>query len=150
MPSEFKNGRAMVARNGLRFVIDTKGVKIFELPKNYPLFLEFNENVAPILLKYPKDALERLRSASDGEYENVYWNIITSSAEWGCVDINGKIVFKGTFVELGRCSEGLVRARRAMLWGYVNKRGEWVIPPIFKDCGDFHEGRAWVVPKKDL
>ena len=34
-------------------------------------------------------------------------------------------------------------------WGYINKKGKWVIPPQFSDANHFHGGLAYVILRDD-
>ena len=34
-------------------------------------------------------------------------------------------------------------------WGYINKKGEWVIPPQFADADHFYGGLAYVILSDD-
>ena len=67
----------------------------------------------------------------------------------GALDADGKLLFEPRFAELGRFSGGLASAsltggvRGAS--GYVDHRGNWVIPARYFIAGDFSEGLAVVM-----
>lgn len=44
----------------------------------------------------------------------------------------------------GFFSNGLLRVQRGGRWGYINTKGEMIIPARFADAGDFVDGRALV------
>ena len=60
------------------------------------------------------------------------------------IDKNGKEVFTPNHKINDRTyfHEGLIYAKRENKWGFINKKGVEVIPCIYDDVRDFHEGRA--------
>ena len=86
------------------------------------------------------------------------------SAKWGYVDKSGDYVIKAQFDEAGPFSDGLapVKVRRRVTamadaerknyeryghdWGYIDKTGQYVIEPRYKEAGPFSEGVAAVEP----
>lgn len=75
---------------------------------------------------------------------------------FGFIDKAGKLVIQPRFrtrkgtesyvtIATSRFKEGLACVREGELYGYINKRGEFVIPPQFDDAQEFSEGLAWVV-----
>jgi hypothetical protein len=46
---------------------------------------------------------------------------------------------------MSRFSEGLACVRVANSYGYIDKQGNFVIPPQFAHAQEFSEGLAWVV-----
>jgi hypothetical protein len=61
---------------------------------------------------------------------------------YGFIDPTGKVVISR---EANQFSDGLAVASRGSdsLLGYIDKTGEFVIPPQFEIAGDFSEGLAW-------
>lgn len=55
------------------------------------------------------------------------------------------IVHYGQIDRMGRFSEGLASVRVGDLYGYIDRRGEFVVRPQFIRAGDFSEGLACVV-----
>lgn len=46
--------------------------------------------------------------------------------------------------DVAQFSEGLLRAKKADKWGFINESGRWVIPAKFAEAHDFSEGLAAV------
>lgn len=67
---------------------------------------------------------------------------------WGYIDTAGKWVIRSRlhYYYSGRFSEGLTQAQRGTggLWGYVNRKGEFVIKPQYTSAAPFSEGLASV------
>ena len=63
----------------------------------------------------------------------------------GLVDICGNIIVPCEYESISDFSEGLIAVKRNGLWGYINEKGEEIIPCTF-DCydnpGNFHNGIA--------
>lgn len=49
----------------------------------------------------------------------------------------------------GNFSEGLLAVRQDDLWGYIDTKGKWIIPPQFTEAGQFNEGLAIVSNSED-
>lgn len=63
----------------------------------------------------------------------------------GFIDKTGKLVFSiPDGCSADEFSEGLVAVRKGKFWGYMNKSGQWVIPPQFKHARRFSQGLAGV------
>lgn len=65
---------------------------------------------------------------------------------WGLVHISGKVILEPMFHSIGPfCAEGLApAAREKKKFGFINTKGEWVIPPVYRQALPFHEGLACV------
>ncbi|RXT03569.1 WG repeat-containing protein [Ammoniphilus sp. CFH 90114] len=64
-------------------------------------------------------------------------------SEYYFADLNGNQVSSNTFTQVQYFSEGLAAAQLGQdEWGYVNTRGDWVIPAKYKTAQDFSEGLA--------
>ena len=64
------------------------------------------------------------------------------------IDSDGKPAFiLSRDIEIGEGWGDLIRARKNNLVGYINKKGEWVIPPQFKNVGDFLENNELAAAK---
>ena len=73
-----------------------------------------------------------------------------SDNNWQFIDKLGNIVFKIKADEVGDFSEGLASARiikskRYLRCGYVDRQGQWVIAPQFELCEPFSHGTAKVI-----
>lgn len=63
----------------------------------------------------------------------------------GYIDKTGKTIISiSGLSDGGEFNEGLAPAKIERGWGYINKKGEWVIPPQFKNARSFSEGLAAV------
>ena len=60
------------------------------------------------------------------------------------VDSEGNKLFNKQFEEVCDFSEGLARVKQNEKWGFINTRGEVVVPCIYDDAWNFHEGLAAV------
>jgi hypothetical protein len=64
------------------------------------------------------------------------------------IDVEGNVVLETKDVET--CygfKEGLARASLNGRWGFIDREGEWVVPAVFEEARDFHEGLAAVARK---
>ena len=73
-----------------------------------------------------------------------------SDNKWQFIDKSGNIVFKIKADEVGDFSEGLASARiikskRYLRCGYLDRQGQWVIAPQFELCEPFSHGTAKVI-----
>jgi hypothetical protein len=66
-------------------------------------------------------------------------------AGWLLLDLTGKTVGEKIFERRGHFSEGLAPAYFDGRWGYIDREGEWKIPPRFNRAYDFNEGYAGVL-----
>ena len=67
----------------------------------------------------------------------------------GFVDIHGNIIIKPTYKRIGHLypgfRDGLCKVSYRKRWGFINKNGEWVVPPIYNDVQSYSEGVAAVL-----
>lgn len=91
------------------------------------------------------------RFVSVRPFENGLAFVEADNCLWGVIDTCGKWVVEPTFGHLMDFSEDLCAAslphdiEEPRKCGYINKRGEWVIPPRFYRACPFEEGRAKVM-----
>lgn len=73
---------------------------------------------------------------------------------YGFIDSTGTVVFtlEPEYYPM-HFSDGLALVVQTVdstdKWGYINKKGEWVIPPQFSDAGHFYGGLAYVILSDD-
>jgi hypothetical protein len=73
-----------------------------------------------------------------------------SNGEWSFIDTVGKPLFSNKFARIRSFSEGQAAAAlndsggASLRWGYINRKGKWVVEPVYREAGDFHEGLAAV------
>ncbi len=64
-------------------------------------------------------------------------------------DISGYINSKGDWIlklEYDFCysfTDGVARVFKDNLWGYIDEQGKELVPPVFLDCGEYRNGRAF-------
>jgi len=64
---------------------------------------------------------------------------------WGLIRISGEIVAEPSFQSIGPFAEWLAPAgRKKKEYGFINTKGEFVIPPIYHQACSFSEGLACV------
>ena len=62
----------------------------------------------------------------------------------GILDKNGNVVVSPIYYDLGNVSDGLIQTVGKSKCGYINTKGEMVIPEIYYSTYPFYEGQAWV------
>jgi hypothetical protein len=69
------------------------------------------------------------------------------------MDTAGNVICRPSFSQIGVPYFDLksepVPAAKGRKWGFINKKGEWVIPPHFSDAGHFYGGLAYVILSDD-
>ncbi|MCT4638890.1 MAG: WG repeat-containing protein [Bacteroidales bacterium] len=61
------------------------------------------------------------------------------------IDETGKVVINLPGLQSAKSfSDGMCMAKANDKWGYINKKGEWVIKPVYVKANSFHEGLALV------
>ncbi len=65
---------------------------------------------------------------------------------WGFMDTTGILVIDAIYDDIGPFSEGLAAVCYMGKWGYIDRKGQVVIPPQFKSAWAFHDNRARVQP----
>ncbi len=89
----------------------------------------------------------RQEHTSGSEEEFVYLADYESVAgKWGFMNIEGIVVIKPVFDDVGLFSEGLAAVNHKGLWGFINLKGKQVIKPVFRSAWAFHEKKARVLP----
>ena len=125
--NDFSEGLANVSVNGRSGFIDKEGRFVIPPVYNPGGSYIFGHDIPSYIFN------EGLAVVSQGEYP--HWVS-------GCINKSGDVVIPITFQCLYPFSEGLAAFREGELWGYLNTRGEKVIPPRYKSAGCFHDGLA--------
>lgn len=112
---DFKEGKAFVSNSTNRGYINKKGEFIINLDE--VVGYTFSEGMAMI---------------SNKDYK------------MGYLDSTGNQIINLIFEEAGKFSEGLAFANDNSYIGFINKKGEFVIPGKFEFTQDFHDGIALV------
>ena len=77
-------------------------------------------------------------------YKGVTNKLLDDQGKFCLIDINGNRVTSDVydFISLPKC--GLFRFKKGGGIGFLNEDGKIIIPPMYKDAGDFYEGLAKV------
>lgn len=122
----FKEGAARVAIAGDWGYIDKNGEYIVE--PSYGWAQDFSDGLAQVMI----------RSENNGE----------TVLKTGFIDQTGKLAIKASFDFNSRKSayfkDGLAPVARDGQWGFINKKGVFVIEPTFEEAHNFAEGFAAV------
>lgn len=67
--------------------------------------------------------------------------------KWGYINFRGQQIISSKYDKASHFSNNLAKVVVGRNTGYINNRGEIVIPfQHYKQAGDFNEGRAWICP----
>ena len=122
--NNFKNGKAFIYQEkcingevviGNRICIDTKGNKLFELPEVGMIVNEFEDEDIAFVMNY--------------------------DSQYALLDNKGKFLTEFIYNNISRNSdEGLFYATKNGKHGYIDIRGNEIIPFIYECCNAFSEG----------
>jgi hypothetical protein len=118
----FREGFAVVTQGDLEGYIDKTGNIAIEL--QYYQANEFNDGLALIMK--------------------------TNMSRGTFIDKTGSTILTGKIFLVSRYREGLINCADNENWGFIDRKGEFIIPSIYKYASPFYEGKAAVVPKKDI
>lgn len=113
----FKDGIAIVKVSGQYGVINKSGDFAIQPIYRYPL-----ENLGSGLIAYRSD-----------------------NFKLGILNKQGEVVVEDEYVQFGQVGDGLIPFMSKSDWGYMNTKGEIVIPAIYAKAKPFNEGYAWVI-----
>lgn len=83
-------------------------------------------------------------------FENGIARIMENILSQGCfIDKQGKVILTDRNFLVSKYSEGLINCSENGDWGYINLKGNFIIPATYKFAHEFSEGKAAVSPKKD-
>ena len=63
-------------------------------------------------------------------------------SQYGFIDKEGKLAFGRPFQQARPFSQGRAAVLEQGKWGYINKKGDFVLKPIYLEAGSFHNGLA--------
>ncbi|HEY1115962.1 MAG TPA: WG repeat-containing protein [Chitinophagaceae bacterium] len=66
------------------------------------------------------------------------------------INREGRILLSGRNFLISQYREGLVNCPDKGRWGFINKGGDFIIPPVYKYTRPFFEDKAAVAPKKGI
>lgn len=63
-------------------------------------------------------------------------------SKYGFIDKDGKLAFGRPFDQARPFSQGRAAVLESGKWGFINKKGDFVLKPIYLEAGSFHSGLA--------
>ena len=161
LSSQFSEGLAWVRTESLVGFIDQSGKVVIELPDSFSI--GFREGLAAVTTRTGSGFIDKtgrfintkrydqVESFSDGlaAVADGLWK----EAKYGFINKSGEVVIPLRFdpllgqmesMSLSRFTEGLAPVMFGNLYGYIDHKGNTVIPAIFRDAGQFAEGLASV------
>jgi hypothetical protein len=147
----FRNGRAVVCENGKCGILASSGKYLVAPAWNSVLYTGApNEYVVVMNKKYGV-----INAAGQVIIPAEYEGILSSEApseiyvcqknkKFGVVDNAGKVLVDFKFDDAHHIADGLIMVKEKNLYGYIDVKGNWVIPPTFERANCFDEGRAAV------
>lgn len=155
----FSEGLAAVNNRNFKFgYINKKGEQVidflFDEAGNFKDgFAKFNkDNKFGFIDKTGKErippAFDFVRNFSEGlAFVGLY--DINFRTYWALIDTAGIHITKYIFSRVQDFSEELAAVRDTAGWGFINKKGEFVIPAHFYYADSFKDGIAWASDKKN-
>jgi hypothetical protein len=75
---------------------------------------------------------------------------VRNNGKYGLVNLSGTEVVPILYDDIGEMHDGLIKVKKGENYGYVDNRGNVIIPFKFLQAGDFKNGQAIVVETDDL
>lgn len=123
--NNFSNGIAIVKKGDNLGVIGTNGKEI--IPIKYNLIEKHNDRI--------------FRVAANGKVKDG----VLMDEKYGFVDVDGKVLLKPEYEEIGQFKNGLAFIKKGNLYGYINDNIDVIIPCKFNAVGAFNKnGHVWV------
>ncbi len=139
---DFSEGFAAVNRKEKWYFIDTTG---------QPLTKKKKKKKRKKRKKKKKKKLKFKKYYQAGSFSEGLAPVRNKKGKWGYINSAGKLVikykFKASANSVGSFFSGLARAKRGDFFGFINKKGKWVIPARYEAAGRFSEGLAAVKVK---
>lgn len=114
------------------------------------------KNGNPICRQIPEDFgttfLALVQNKNRGLYEELLPSINSPMEKYGILDKSGRELTEAQFLEIKDFSDGLAPAKDWLTnrYGYIDRKGNWKIPPRFKIAYPFDQGLASVLPADSL
>ena len=161
LTGQFNEGLAWIRSETFVGFINQLGNLAFELPDSFSM--GFNDGLAAVATQTGWGFIDKTgRFISTKRYVQVegFSDGLAAVAEgrwkdakYGFINKTGDVAIPLQFdphasqiesMSLSRFTEGLAAVMFGKLYGYINHKGDTVIPPIFRDAGQFSEGLASV------
>lgn len=156
----FRDGWGVVKKDSFYFFVDKSG-NLKEPPRKYDNLSEFRsgyalgtvkgQNNAPSTYYYINKQLKEEFSVS---YKEAYsfWDevaVVKSDKEYELMNKKGEVFKSLGKVDYLRFSmEGMLAIRENKKWGFINNRGDQIVPPRYDSCESFSNGYAKVMKNK--
>ena len=146
----FDNGLAPAEQNGKIGLVNPKGEWVIE--PQFENIGSFANGLATVLLDEKFGFIDKeghivIPFQFDAVFD--FWKgmaEVKTDGKWNLIDTAGRFVlpyaldgFNGRFGEAG-----LLAAAQKDKWGFINRKGEWIIPPQFETAYSFQNGMARV------
>ncbi len=118
--------------------------------------LDISECGHPVVSQYTDGELEWTWVVKPGEYEEClflgegYIAVKKKNGRYGIIDQSGKPVFPDEYDEIEEYCEGLARVCNREKVFFIDRNGKRIADRNYQDAHHFHEGKAAVMPDKDL
>jgi hypothetical protein len=122
---KFSEGLANVFKGQLYGYVDTSGK--FKIQPNFDFANPFKEGRAFVGFLYPEEFVTR----------------------WAIIDTAGRFITNYIFPQIWDFSEGMAAVRDNNAWGFIDKSGEFVIPPQYLYTASFVDGLGWASKKEE-
>jgi len=143
-------GLSKVQKNGKIGYVNKEGVEIVKL--QYDEGLTFHDGFTAVKMKNKWLYIDSTGKAiTDAIYEdalkfNEGYAPVSLNNLYGYINTSGKVVIPIEFSNARCFSEGLAPAANSKnFWGYIDKKGNWVISPVYEFTDDFENGEARVM-----
>ena len=150
----FANGKAITVKENNWGVIDTEQHEIIPFQYHYIFYLhESNTGYFQLALNNEKYGLvsldgtekvtpmyKKLGNVNDG----LLW--MKTGNKYTFISTNGDTITDNKMRKVRNYSDGMAAVlTKSGAWNYLNEKGELAFTDCFRNCGDFHNGLAWVL-----
>lgn len=131
------DGYAVIKRNGLYGFVDHNNQKIIDCSFCYAE--PFSEG----------SAIVKTSGKTGCHYQTKYYSsraVHIEDGTWGLINLQGELIADG-YEDIKEFNDGLAAAKKNGKWGYIDKKGQVVIPFRFAKAKSFSDGLAAVAFK---
>lgn len=152
---DFNNKRAIIRRGEKVGVIDPKGNIV--VPVEYDEIKPFKSGFAKArkgekwgFIDDSGNKVVNFEYDDLGSYKNGYtWGFKDDEGQWGVITNNSFKVLKDVEKIWDFNDKGITYAKQGRSIGFINKNGEWIVEPEYKEVRPFKSGLAPVYYKRD-
>jgi hypothetical protein len=138
--------------NSITGIIDSTGTYIVVPKLNFRLRTPYKNGIATVIINHSVRIINKkgeIIVPYDRQYDKEYRNILlkgrdTITFKWYFLNAYREEVY-GPFDGVEEFSENFGAVNIGGKWGYINRQGEMVIQPQFKEAREFRNGHAIVV-----